>query len=401
MSEDRMGGDINVVKHDEATGYFEKNATTRITPNLGIEHNISNDQKLIFKTSFSYFDRSIEIPDYRFEGLQKTFFSELTYALQKNKTQWIAGLNYSSDDFKEKDPPAIKKDYRNSVPGFFLQNNFDVTEKLSFETGIRTDYSEQYGWEFLPRLSVFYKASPKFSFRLGGGKGYKLPGLFTEESEKILYKDLMPVQTLDMINERSAGGNFDINFRTRIGDAGLSINQLFFYTRINDPEILEKNPADNFYYFKNANGHIDTRGIETNLKLVYGAMKLFVGYTYTDANTHYDDELAWMPLTSRHRLNNVLMFEKEDNFRLGLEGYFFSPQKLSDGARGQDYWIFGFMAEKLFHKFSVFINFENFTDTRQTKMDTIYTGPIESPVFRDIYAPLDGFVINGGIKVRL
>jgi len=59
------------------------------------------------------------------------------------------------------------------------------------------------------------------------------------------------------------------------------------------------------------------------------------------------------------------------------------------------------MVEKLWERCSIFLNFENFIDTRQTKFDTIYTGSITSPVFRDIYAPVDGFVINGGIKIRL
>jgi outer membrane receptor for ferrienterochelin and colicins len=31
----------------------------------------------------------------------------------------------------------------------------------------------------------------------------------------------------------------------------------------------------------------------------------------------------------------------------------------------------------------------------------VFTGTIQDPVFRDIYAPVDGFVINGGIKIRL
>ncbi len=53
------------------------------------------------------------------------------------------------------------------------------------------------------------------------------------------------------------------------------------------------------------------------------------------------------------------------------------------------------MAEKLWKKFSLFVNFENLTDTRQTKFDTIYTGTINNPTFRDIYAPVDGFVVNG------
>jgi iron complex outermembrane receptor protein len=59
------------------------------------------------------------------------------------------------------------------------------------------------------------------------------------------------------------------------------------------------------------------------------------------------------------------------------------------------------MAEKIWNKFSVYINFENFFDTRQTRFDTIYTGDINHPVFRDIYAPLDGSVINAGVKIKL
>ena len=95
------------------------------------------------------------------------------------------------------------------------------------------------------------------------------------------------------------------------------------------------------------------------------------------------------------------MYEVEDKWKLGAEAYYFSKQQLTDGLTGKPYWICGFMAERLWEKFSVFINFENFTDSRQTKFDTIYTGSVTSPVFRDIYAPLDGFVVNGGLKLKL
>ena len=96
-----------------------------------------------------------------------------------------------------------------------------------------------------------------------------------------------------------------------------------------------------------------------------------------------------------------MMPGQEDNFRIGLEGYYFSQQRLSDGSKGQDYWINGLMAEKLFKKFSLFLNFENIFDTRQSKFGSIYTGSITNPVFNEIYAPVDGRVINGGIKFNL
>ena len=155
------------------------------------------------------------------------------------------------------------------------------------------------------------------------------------------------------------------------------------------------------YRFANSPGHMDSRGMETNVKFTYQDFKLFVGYSLTDAKIHVGDVLRQNPLTAKHRLNNVLMYEVEDKWKLGAEAYYYSKQTLNDGATGKSYWIFGFMAEKLWERFSLYINFENFTDTRQTRFDSIYSGSISNPVFRDIYAPLDGFVINGGLKIRL
>lgn len=40
--------------------------------------------------------------------------------------------------------------------------------------------------------------------------------------------------------------------------------------------------------------------------------------------------------------------------------------------------------------------FENIGDVRQTKFENIYTGTITNPVFKDIYAPLEGFVFVKG-----
>jgi iron complex outermembrane receptor protein len=141
--------------------------------------------------------------------------------------------------------------------------------------------------------------------------------------------------------------------------------------------------------------------METNLKLGYSDFKLFVGYTYADVNSYFNDVKSWFPLTARHRLNNVLMYEKDEQLKIGLEAYYFSAQKLNDGSKGQSFWTFGLMGEKVWEHFSVFINFENFTDCRQTRFDTIFTGSVNSPTFRDIYAPVDGFVVNGGVKIRL
>lgn len=400
ITENRTGGSIDYIKHGEP-GYFEENNTQRFSTQLDVQHAFTNKITMQFRNSYSNFKRSIKIPAYEFEGLQQSSYSELNIAAKRNKTFWIGGLNFLTDDFKETahNTPILRNYHYNTV-GVFLQNTWSPFSILTVETGLRGDYVEQYGFELLPRISAMLKLSPRLTARLGGGLGYKTPTVFNEESEKLQFQHILPINEQVAFNERSTGGNVDVNYRTAIGALGIACNVLLFYTRLQQPLVLTPTPAGD-YEFINADGHIDTKGMETNLRFTYSNFKLFVGYTYANVNSYYNDVKAWFPLTPRHRLNNVLMYEQEDKLKIGLEAYYYSPQLLSDGATGKPYWICGAMAEKLWEKFSLFINFENILDARQTAFDTIYTGPITDPSFRDIYAPLDGFVVNGGVKLKL
>ncbi len=400
ITENRIGGSMAYIKNG-SPGYFEKNNTDRFTTQATVIYSMTKNSSLSFKNSFSHFKRSILIPSYLFPGIQQSSFSELVYSYQKKNTQWIFGANFLSDDFKEdRISSSIVRNYHYNTYGLFLQNNWVATKILTLESGLRSDYVKQYGFEFLPRASALFKLSPKLTARMGGGMGYKTPTVFNEESEKIQFQNILPINEKNIKNEESIGINFDLNYRSSIGKIYLSINQLFFYTRINKPLILVSIATGNLE-FENANGYTDTRGIETNIKLTYNNFKLFIGHTYADVNFHFNNVKAWLPLTAKHRLNNVLVYEIEKKLKLGLEAYYFSPQKLSDNSVSKSYWITGFMAEKTWKYFALFVNFENFTDTRQTKFDTIFTGSINNPVFKDIYAPLDGFIINGGIKIKL
>ncbi|MBC7947745.1 MAG: TonB-dependent receptor [Chitinophagaceae bacterium] len=403
MSEDRTGGSIEYIRHG-TTGYFEENTTRRFNAQAKITHTLSERSSLQFKNSYNRYKRGIFIPSYGFGGKQQSYFSELTYHNHDDEnSQWIVGMNLLTDQFREDNQPGIqKRDYKHTTIGAFVQHTWSPSEMVTLESGLRADRVNEYGFEWLPRIAALFKFTPSLTARIGGGIGYKTPTVFNEEAERIQFQLVRPINSATTQNERSIGGNIDVNYRTMIGPVSFSLNQLFFYTRLNDPLVLTLSSTSTGYLdFENANGHIDTRGLETNLKFVYSNFKLFVGYTYADVNTHFDGILSWLPLTSRHRLNNVLMYEVEEKWKLGLEAYYFSEQKLSDNTRGKPYWIFGFMVERLWEKFSVFINFENFTDSRQTKFDTIYTGSIDNPVFRDIYAPVDGFVVNGGVKLKL
>jgi iron complex outermembrane receptor protein len=401
--ENRLGGDIKYIEGnaDSIHNYFEENKTKRLSTQLTFDHQLNDKTAFKFKNSVGYFSRIINSKGYIFNGTQYSTFSEATLVNNRGKSDWVGGLNLVTDQFKETAPTtAPLRNYDQITTGAFIQNTFNAFDWLTLETGLRGDFVKNYGFALLPRISALFKIAPKVTTRLGAGFGYKAPTIFTEESEKLLYKNVLPVDTKTNKLERSYGANLDITYRITLNQLKFSINQFFFYTYLKDPLFLQ--PVQNSSYrFINVKGNTNTSGAETNIKLGYDKLSLYLGYTYTDAKLNANGIISDNPLTPKHRFNAALVYEIEHKLRIGSELYYFSKQKLNNGSTGRGYWLTGIVAEKFWEKFSLYINFENFGDVRQTKFESIYTGTVSNPVFKDIYAPVDGFVVNGGVKLKL
>ncbi len=411
--ENRLGGDMKYIRGLAQWGYFEQNKSNRFATQLQIDHKFNKRLQFSLRNSIGRFNRDLTQSQYRFDGAQLNSFSELHARLRPdNNRELIAGINYQTEHFEEgtlqtrRNPlPPRNYDLRNF--GAFAQYTWNPTEQYTLEAGLRTDLIQKYGAAVLPRLAVLYKMTKEFSARINIGLGYKAPTLFTEESEALAYRGIALPDADALRLERSFGVNFDFNYQGSFelpfldGEITYSWNQLFFYTQLNHPLILEAQTKGSPYHFINLDGNYTTRGIETNFKFSYQEpWKLFVGYTLTDAKRKDGGTSVQLPLTPKHRINTVLMYELEDQWRFGLEAYYFSPQRLSvEDTRSRAYWICGFMGEKSWDKYTFFLNFENFLDARQTRYGAIYSGFPNNPLFKEIYAPMDGFVVNAGVKI--
>jgi iron complex outermembrane receptor protein len=262
------------------------------------------------------------------------------------------------------------------------------------------DYTDKYGVIFLPRLFLLTKFNDQLYSRIGGGFGYEIPSIFTEESEERQYRNILPINTSASLYEQSAGVSFDFTYRLHFDELNVIINPLVFYTRINDPLVLEPIQGG-ISQFVNAQGYTDSKGIEITIRWVYNKFRLFTGYSYTEAINHFNGTNSWYPLAPYNLLHFDLVYELEKNLRVALEAYYTGKQQLHDSTIGHPYWLIGALVEKSWKHISIFVNTENLADVRQTRWGPIYTGKIDDPNFRDIYAPLDGFILNTGIKLKL
>ena len=99
------------------------------------------------------------------------------------------------------------------------------------------------------------------------------------------------------------------------------------------------------------------------------------------------------------------MWEEHDKGRVGLELYYTGEQALDDNpyrSASKQYFELGLLAEMVVGKARLFVNAENILGTRQTKYDSLLR-PTRAPDGRwtvDVWAPTEGFVVNGGLRLK-
>lgn len=402
--QNRKGGDVFVIrgKPDNQHQYFENNDSLRNITTIRFDREFESGRHIVAKQSVAFFNRQIEIPNYFFKGQQFNSYTDISYFHPLKKHLLVVGFNAVYDRFSDKSNVIAlnKRDETRTTVGGYVQDSFDVTEKFSIEAGFRVDAVKDYGTFALPRVSLLYKFTDQLSTRFSYGLGYKTPSIFTEEAETLLFENVFPIGN-NLKAEKSQGGTFDVNYRNTIGEKlSYSINQMFFYTEIRDPLVLNPNPNGTFT-FSNALQPVKSSGFETNVRVSYDIVKLFAGYTFTNAKAGHLTGNQILPLTPKSKINSALLFEKEESFKAGLEAYFTSSQFLSNRTRTKQYWVVGIFGEKIFEKFSLFFNAENLTDTRQSRFGQVVFPPFNNPTFAEIYTHTEGRVFNGGIKIRL
>ncbi len=403
--DDRLGGDMNVIDGNAEPQHVftEENKSERYNTQFLVKHQKGNKQ-FIIKNNVSFFNRELNIPDYTFSGEQLSSFSEGFLKIDtENTAEWHFGVNHYLESFTDNNPDSLgAHDYSFNTVGAFVQNTRNLGERFVLEGGLRTDYSIEYGSFVLPRIALLWKQGEKFSSRISGAMGYKLPTLFTEDAERVYFRNISPITTNSLDPENSIGGNLDFNYTTIVlNQFTFSINQLFFITELTNSLVLRDNAVNNTLFYENADGAIRSAGFETSIRLTYQDFKLFTYYTYTNTELQYDNINEQQPLTPESMAGFVLIYELEDNWSAGYELYYTGQQFDNSYDKKTDYWTMGFMVMKHFEHVTIYANFENFTNTIQSDYEPLVNEPTSNPTFNDIWAPTAGFVFNGGVRINL
>jgi len=403
MTEDREGGTLPGATVPDGNPFPQDQDTTRIDGGLLADVPLRDGLNWNARGSAMVQDHVHRFGDVVEDDRHESYLAETSLTGVTERSNWVLGVAYQAEIFASDTFPDF--DYHYRVPGLFVQVDHDVTESVALSLSGRFDDHSEYGSQWSPRLAALYRPG-NWTVRASWGSGYFAPTPFVEDIEASGLSRLEPLVGIEEETARTA--SLDIGYRGDVFEANVTVfgSEVDGVTELEPLASTPDGPLDRVRLV-NAEGTSRIRGSELLLRYYWNDFKLTASYLHLDA-TERDPAGTGrrrIGLTPEHSAGFVAMWEQHGRGRLGFEAYYTGEQRLDDNPyrdESEAYWHLGLLGEITLGRFSWFINLENLLNVRQTREDPLLL-PTRSPQGQwttDVWSRLDGFVVNGGVRIR-
>ena len=322
--------------------------------------------------------------------IRTNVFAEAALRGSAPRQTWVAGAAFERATLAA--DARADLDHIHAAPALFAQDDVDVARWLVVSASARVDAHNRFGTFVSPRASALVRRG-EWNARASAGSGFFAPSALSEETEAAGISRLSVPAPLRA--ERGRSASLDIT-RTH---GPVAITGTVFRYVVHDPVVVDRAT----YTLMNAMDATVTAGFESVTTLRHEPFSVTATYTYVRSREGVDR--TEVPLTPRHSAGVVGMWEREGRGRVGVEAYYTGTQRLEDNpfrSRSAAYVLFGGLVEHAVGRVRLFANVENLAGVRQTKWDPLIrpARAVDGRWTVDAWAPLDGRVINGGVRVR-
>ena len=371
--------------------FIESLDTTRFDGGVVAQTLVGGQYVLTARASATRQRHQHQLGDTTEDASHDTLFGEVALRGHRGIHTWVGGLAFERDAFDQRNVPAYAYTY--NVPGAFAQDDIDVSRWLTLSVSGRVDVHNQFGTFVSPRGSLLVHGM-KWNSRVSVGTGFFAPTPLTEETEAAGLTRLKIDGPLKA--ERGRSASWDV---TRTAGPLTLTGTLFRYD-VTHPAVVERST----YTLSTLEDDTIINGAEAIAVLRREPFSVTGTYAYVRSLEGVGIERGEVPLTPRHSAGLVAMWERADRGRIGVECYLTGRQRLEDNpyrSESAPYVLFGGLVERRVGKLRAFVNAENLANVRQTDWSPLLRTirAVDGRWTVDSWAPLDGRVINGGVRV--
>jgi outer membrane receptor for ferrienterochelin and colicins len=297
--EDRWGGEMQWEKKyrggDEVYG---ESIYTKRWELIGA-YELPVSEKMLLSFSYTNHDQNSVYGNSPFMAIQRIGFGQLTWDKKIKNHDLLFGTAVRYQLYNDNTPATVTAD-ETWIPSIFVQDEISFAQKHSILLGARYDYNSNHGSIFTPRFAYKWKVDDTNIIRLNAGTGFRIVNLFTEEHAALTgSRDVIVVG--DLKPERSYNVNLNYLKKFYFGDGNfIGLETSAWYTYFTNSIIPDYDTNPNQIIYKNLDGHAITKGISTNIDMVFNnGLKVILGATYMDVNKTENGVTTRQMLTER------------------------------------------------------------------------------------------------------
>jgi outer membrane receptor for ferrienterochelin and colicins len=297
INENRWGGELQWSPAFRGSDqvYGESIYTNRIEFIGNYQFNTATPFHLDY--SYNYHKQDSYYGITKYFAYQHVAFAQLRWNKKLGKHDLLAGIpiryiNYDDNTVGTSDGDGSNNPDVTILPGIFIQDDFEISSKLTTLAGLRYDLHNVHGNIWTPRLSFKYSPNKNNTVRLTGGSGYRVVNLFTEDHaaltgsrDVIILSDLKPEQSW----------NVNLNYARNIllPDGFINLDASLFYTYFTNKIIADFLTDPNKIIYDNLDGYAVSRGVTINADVsLANSLKIISGVTWMDVFQVQQTELG-------------------------------------------------------------------------------------------------------------
>jgi outer membrane receptor for ferrienterochelin and colicins len=282
--EDRWGGELQwEKKYRGGSEVYGESIYTKRWELLGA-YELPIAEKMLFSFSYTDHDQNSVYGNIPYLAKQRIGFGQLTWDKKLNNHDLLFGTAIRYQYYDDNTTATVKEDI-NWIPSLFAQDEITITDKHKLLLGARYDYNNNHGSIFTPRLAYKWKINENNILRFNTGTGFRIVNLFTEEHAALTgSRDVIVLEELKPERSYNANINYLKKMYTENGNS-IGWETTAWYTHFTNSIIPDYDSNPNQIIYKNLVGFAVTKGISTNLDMVFNnGLKLILGATFMDVS---------------------------------------------------------------------------------------------------------------------
>ena len=363
------------------------------------------------QTAFRRHDQAIKFGLTDYNALQESAFLNLIGQTFISTTDHSLkyGISYYADRYTE-NYESTNFDRVDLTTGVFTEYSYTSPSELTIVAGIRGDYHNTHGFEYLPRLNLKYNPSDQTVVRLSAGKAMRVANPIAENTSYFASSREFEIQ--DSLGVEVAW-NYGVNFTYcfKLFEREASFNADAYRTDFENQVVVDiEDPTKLKFYNLDGESYSNSIQFDFNYEL-FDRFDVKLAYKINQVYSTYDGEKMLAPLVPENRalVNfaystthcNKWMFDATWNY-IGESRIPYHPLIEDNKTVSDPFYVINSQVTKKFKTYDVYLGGENLLNYKQENPILGGDDPFGSNFDASIiWAPVMGRLIYTGIRLKI